>query len=113
MAAEYSRLIFNLDSAPSPKYILVAVPLYMYRIQTSKFDSGLNFFEKTVFRFMARPDVSSQEIAESLGLDEKLVLVVQGQLQSRGLVNSLGYTEKGRLLSKNMDSIIVDPTTVF
>ena len=48
MAAEYSRLIFNLDSAPSPKFILVAVPLYMYRIQTSKFDSGLNFFEKTV-----------------------------------------------------------------
>ena len=110
MATEYSRLIFNLDSAPSPKFILVAVPLYMYRIQTSKFDSGLNFFEKTIFRFMARPDVSSQEIAESLGLDEKLVLVVQGQLQSRGLVNSLGYTEKGRLLAKNMDSIIVDPT---
>lgn len=109
MAAEYSRLIFNLDSAPSPKFILVAVPLYMYRIQTSKFDSGLNFFEKTIFRFMARPDVSSQEIAESLGLDEKLVLVVQGQLKSRGLVNSLGYTEKGKLLAKNMDSIIVDP----
>ena len=105
MATEYSRLIFNLDSAPSPKYILVAVPLYMYRIHTSKFDSGLNFFEKTVFRFMAR-----QEIAESLGLDEKLVLVVQGQLQSRGLVNSLGYTEKGKLLAKNIDSIIVDPT---
>lgn len=110
MAAEYSRLIFNLDSAPSPKFILVAVPMYMYRVQTSKFDSGLNFFERTVFRFMARPDVTSEEIAKSLGLDEKLILVVQGQLQSRGLVNSLGYTDQGKLFAKNLDSIIVDPT---
>lgn len=110
MATEYSRLIFNLDSAPSPKFILVAVPLYMYRIQTSKFESGLNFFEKTIFRFMAYPGVSSKEIAESLGLDEKLVLIVQGQLQSKKLVNSLGYTEEGKMLAKNIDSIIVDPT---
>ena len=55
---------------------MVSIPLYMYRVETNEFEHGLNFFQKVVLKFKAKPNIKSETIAQLTGLDEKLIAMV-------------------------------------
>ena len=50
MAIESNKTIFMGMAKPSDKCLLVSIPMSMYRIQTNRFTSGLNFFQKAVLK---------------------------------------------------------------
>ena len=54
---------------PSAKAFLVSFPMYMYRMQTKKFAYGLDFFQRCVLKFKAKPGVTNSQIAAFLGLE--------------------------------------------
>jgi len=109
MEQEYKRYVFNIDRRPSAKSFLIALPMNVYRIQTSKFESGLNFFQKTVLRFKIKPDISASRISELTGLDERLVIVVEGELKSKGLINSMGIlTPDAKKILDDIDGLVVN-----
>ena len=61
MAQEYSRIIYNVKR-PGPMAFPVSIPMYMYRIKTRKFKFGLDFFQKAVLRFKAKPGIENYQI---------------------------------------------------
>ena len=69
---------------------MVCIPFYMYRIETNEFEHGLNFFQKIVLKFKARPGIKDEAIAEYTGLDSKLIGIVTGELQAKQLINEHG-----------------------
>lgn len=94
---------------PSEKSLLVAIPMDMYRVQTNKFVSGLNFFQKAILKLKYKPQITNTEIAHLLHLEENLVNIIVDQLESQGLITSTGYlTPKGELHRKDSSSLIVD-----
>ena len=94
---------------PSEKSLLVAIPMDMYRVQTNKFVSGLNFFQKAVLKLKYKPQITNTEIAHLLHLEEHLVNIIVDQLESQGLITSTGYlTPKGELHRNDSSSLIVD-----
>ena len=94
---------------PSDKCLLVAIPMDMYRVQTNKFVSGLNFFQKAVLKFKYKPHITNSEIAHLLHLEEHLVNIIVDQLESQGLVTSTGYlTPKGEAQRNDSSSLIVE-----
>jgi hypothetical protein len=54
MAIEYNNIVLNINRRPSTKSLMVAIPMYMYRIETNEFSHGLNFFQKTVLKLKGR-----------------------------------------------------------
>ena len=57
MAIEYNNIYFQIKRRPSKMSIMVCIPFYMYRVETNEFEHGLNFFQKIVLNFKARPGI--------------------------------------------------------
>lgn len=94
---------------PEDKCLLVAIPMDMYRIQTNKFKSGLNFFQNAVLKLKYLPHISNQRIAELLNLDEYLVNRIEGELVSDGLLSESGVvTTEGDKVMNDSESFIID-----
>ena len=75
--------IFNIKRRPSKFAFLVAIPFWMYRIQSNKFTDGLNFFQRTVLKFFAKPGISVDIISEFMGVDKKLVTLIVDELKNK------------------------------
>jgi len=109
MATEYNRIIYNIKRMPSAKAFLVSFPMYMYRMQTKKFAYGLDFFQRCVLKFKAKPGISNSQIAAYLGLELDLVDSIEGVLRFNNLVDINGMlTVNGELKLKELDSLVVD-----
>jgi hypothetical protein len=109
MATEYNNIILNISRKPSPKSIMVAIPMYMYRIKTNSFSYGLNFFQKAILKFKVKPGIKNETIAQYLGLDEKLITLVIAKLRERELINEHGsLSEKGKEKMSEIDGLIVN-----
>ena len=50
MAQELSKYdyILNVEHRPNKTGVLLAIPMYMYRIEMKSIEYGINFFEKAV-----------------------------------------------------------------
>ena len=109
MAIESDKTIFMGMAKPSDKCLLVSIPMSMYRIQTNKFTSGLNYFQKAVLKLKYMPQMTNFKIASLLHLDEHLINLIVAQLEHKGLLLSNGYlTPEGEELRNNADGFIVD-----
>ena len=109
MAIEYNNIYFNISRKPSSKYMMVAIPMYMYRIETNEFTHGLNFFQKMILKFKARPGISDEAIAKLVGLDPKLIGIVVSELQSKGFINEYGsLSDKGKEKLWEIDGIVIN-----
>lgn len=109
MAIGSDKTIFMGMTQPSDKSLLVSIPMFMYRIQTNKFTSGLNFFQKAVLKLKYMPQISNAEIAALLHLDEHLINLITDQLINKGLLFSTGQlTPEGEKLRNNAYDFIVD-----
>lgn len=109
MATEYSRIIYNISRMPSAKAFLVSFPMYMYRMQTKKFAYGLDFFQRCVLKFKAKPGITNSQIAAFLGLELDLVDSIEGVLRHSDLVDINGLlTQAGEVKLKELDSLVVD-----
>jgi hypothetical protein len=73
MAQESFDYILNLEHRPNKTGVLLAIPMYMYRIETYKLSYGINFFQKAVLMFKTRPGIDNETIANCLGLDKSLI----------------------------------------
>ena len=111
MAIEYSSIYLNIEIRPSPKCIMVAIPMYMYRVETNEFSHGLNFFQKIVLKFKSKAGIKDEEIAKYLGLDSRLITIVTNELQSKNFLNEFGVlTNKGKEKLRDVDGLVVDST---
>jgi hypothetical protein len=109
MATEYNNIILNINRKPSSKSIMVAIPMYMYRIKTHSFSYGLNFFQKAILKFKVKPGIKDETIAQYLGLDEKLITLLISELRWHRLINEHGaLSEKGKEKILEIDGLIVD-----
>ena len=109
MAIESNKTIFMGMAKPSDKCLLVSIPMSMYRIQTNKFTSGLNYFQKAVLKLKYMPQISNAKIAELLHLDAHLINLIVSQLESKGLLLSTGFlTPEGEEMRNNADGFIVE-----
>ena len=110
MGIEYNNIYFQLKRPFSRKYLMVSIPLYLYRIETNEFEHGLNFFQKIVLKFKARPGIKNEAIAEYTGLDSKLIDIVSGQLRyGLQLLNEHGsLSEKGKEKLMEVDGLVIN-----
>lgn len=109
MAIEYNNIILNIDRRPSSKYILIAIPFYMFRVETNEFSHGLNFFQKIVLKFKVKPGIKDETIADYLGLDQKLIAIVITELSANGYINEHGsLSDKGKEKLNEVDGLVVD-----
>lgn len=112
MAGESNRIIFNFYGLrrPSPKSILVSIPMNMYRIKTYQFEYGLDFFQRAVLMLKANPNVTNDMIAMSLGLDIELVKRIVGELQYNKYIDFNGLlTQDGRNKRNDIDGLVINP----
>lgn len=94
---------------PSDKCILVSIPMKMYRIQTNKFTSGLNYFQKAVLKLKFMPGMTDEKISSLLHLNFHLVRIIVSQLENMELITSTGFlTPKGEQLRNNADELVVE-----
>ncbi len=109
METESNKTIFMGMPKPSDKCLFVSIPMNMYRIQTNKFTSGLNYFQKAVLRLKYMPQMSNFKIAGLLNLDERLVNKIVSELENNGLINNSGFiTPKGEMIKNEGDGFIID-----
>lgn len=109
VAIEYNNIYYHIKRRPSPKCLMVAIPLYMYRIESHEFEHGLNFFQKIVLKFKAKPGIKDETIAAYTGLDAKLIGIVSSELQNRGLINEHGsLNERGKEKLWEVDGLVVN-----
>lgn len=109
MEIEYSNIYHHIKRRPSKKYLMVSIPLYMYRVETNEFEHGLNFFQKVVLKFKAKPNIKNETIALLTGLDDKLIAMVSSELQGKGLLSEHGsLSEKGREKLNEVDGLVVN-----
>ena len=102
-------IIFNYPKRPSKKSMVIGIPMLEYRIQTNDFKSGLNFFQKAIFKFKSRPGFPNEMIAKYLGIDVKLVSAIENELVIRKLLDGNGaLTEKGKTQKASLDGLIID-----
>lgn len=88
---------------------MVSIPLYMYRVETNEFEHGLNFFQKVMLKFKAKPNIKNETIALLTGLDEKLIAMVSSELQGKGLLSEHGsLNDKGREKLNEVDGLVVN-----
>lgn len=111
MAQEYNKILYNFARKPSSEYKLIAIPMYMYRVETDEFTHGLNFFQKTILKLKARPNTKDERIAELLGFDSKLVAIIIRELTQKKLLNQHGtLSPAGKEMLMDLDGLIVDST---
>lgn len=111
MAQESFDYIFNVEHRPNKTGVLLAIPMYMYRIETQSLEYGINFFQKAVLMFKTKPGIDNSTISTCLGLDEKLVDLVSEQLVTSKLIGSDGrITNRGKEIKNDIDGLIVDDT---
>lgn len=111
MAQESFDYILNVDHRPNKTGVLLAIPMYMYRIKTLSLEYGINFFQKAVLMFKTKPGIDNSTIATCLGLDEKLVELVSEQLVISKLIGSDGrITDRGKEIKNDIDGLVVDDT---
>lgn len=109
MAIEYNNIYFQIKRRPSKMSIMVGIPFYMYRVETNEFEHGLNFFQKIVLKFKAKPGIKNEAIAEYIGLDSKLIEIVTSELQSKKLINEYGsLSEKGKEKLMEVDGLVIN-----
>jgi len=109
MEIEYNNIYHHIKRRPSKKYIMVSIPLYMYRVETNEFEHGLNFFQKVVLKFRAKPGIKNETIALLIGLDDKLIAMVSAELQGKGLLSEHGsLSEKGREKLNEVEGLVVN-----
>lgn len=109
MGIEYNNIYHHIKRRPSKKYIMVSIPLYMYRVETNEFEHGLNFFQKVVLKFKAKPNIKNETIAQLTGLDEKLIAMVSAELQTKGLINEHGsLSDKGKEKLNEVEGLVVN-----
>lgn len=109
MAIEYNNIYHHIKRRPSKKYLMVSIPLYMYRVETNEFEHGLNFFQKVVLKFKAKPNIKNEIIAKLTGLDDELIAKVSEELQGKGLLSEHGsLSEKGREKLNEVDGLVVN-----
>lgn len=109
MATEYNTIYNHVKHRPSRKSMMVCTPFYMYRIETNEFEHGLNFFQKVILKFKARPGTNDQHIANYTGLDSRLVGIVVGELQAKQLINEHGALSlKGKEKLSEIDGLVVN-----
>ena len=109
MAQESYDYILNIEHRPNKTGVLLAIPMYMYRIETFRIEYGINFFEKAVLMFKTKPGIENDTIANCLGLDSKLIDIVSEQLLNRKLITSDGrLTERGIEIKNDIDGLVVD-----
>lgn len=88
---------------------MVSIPLYMYRVETNEFEHGLNFFQKVVLKFKAKPNIKNETIAQLTGLDDKLIAMVSAELQGKGLLSEHGsLSDKGREKLNEVEGLVVN-----
>lgn len=88
---------------------MISIPLYMYRVETNEFEHGLNFFQKVVLKFKAKPNIKSETIAQLTGLNEKLIAMVSAELQGKGLLSEHGsLSDKGRAKLNEVEGLVVN-----
>lgn len=88
---------------------MVSIPLYMYRVEINEFEHGLNFFQKVVLKFKAKPGIKNETISQLTGLDDKLIAMVSAELQGKGLVSEHGsLSEKGREKLNEVEGLVVN-----
>lgn len=103
--------IYNIKERPSKYSFLVAIPFNMYRIQTYKYADGLNFFQRAVLKFMAKPGISIEMISSIMDVDRRLVEIVVKQLKEKKYIDADNLlTDEGRLYRNSAMGIVVDPT---
>lgn len=101
--------IFNIKKRPSKYSFIVAIPFWMYRIQSNKFTDGLNFFQRTVLKFLAKPGISSDEISKFIGIDTKLVNLIIEELKTKKYIGADNLlTEEGKYYRKSAMGLAVD-----
>lgn len=109
MEIEYNNIYHHIKRRPSKKYLMVSIPLYMYRVETNEFEHGLNFFQKVVLKFKAKPNIKNETIAQLTGLDDKLIAMVSAELQGKGLLSEHGsLSEKGREKLNEVEGLVVN-----
>jgi hypothetical protein len=109
MATDFKNIYFQIKRRPSPQCVLIALPMSMYRVETNEFEHGLNFFQKAVLKFKAKPGITDQTIAEYTGLDTKLIGLVSGELHSKGLINDHGsLSPSGKEKLTEIDGLVVN-----
>jgi hypothetical protein len=109
MEIEYNNIYHHIKRRPSKKYLMVSIPLYMYRVETNEFEHGLNFFQKVVLKFRAKPNIKNETIAQLTGLDDKLIAMVSSELQGKGLISEHGsLSEKGREKLNEVEGLVVN-----
>ncbi len=109
MEIEYNNIYHHIKRRPSKKYIMVSIPLYMYRVETNEFEHGLNFFQKVVLKFKAKPGIKNETIAQLTGLDDKLIAMVSSELNMKGLLNEhSSLSEKGKEKLNELDGLVVN-----
>ncbi|MCB0536635.1 MAG: hypothetical protein KDE33_03815 [Bacteroidetes bacterium] len=109
MEIEYSNIYHHIKRRPLTKYLMVSIPLYMYRVETNEFEHGLNFFQKVVLKFKAKPNIKNETIALLTGLDEKLIAMVSSELHGKGLLSEHGsLSDKGREKLNEVDGLVVN-----
>lgn len=109
MAQESYDYILNIEHRPNKTGVLLAIPMYMYRIETFSIEYGINFFEKAVLMFKTKPGIENDTIANCLGLDPKLVDIVTQQLLNRKLITPNGrLTEQGIELKNDIDGLVIN-----
>lgn len=109
MEIEYNNIYHHIKRRPSKKYIMVSIPLYMYRVETNEFEHGLNFFQKVVLKFKAKPNIKNETIAQLIGLDDKLIAIVSSELQGKGLLSEHGsLSDKGKEKLNEVEGLVVN-----
>lgn len=101
--------ILNIKKRPSKYAFLVAIPFWMYRIQSNKFTDGLNFFQRTVLKFLAKPGISVDTISAYMGVDKKLVSLIVEELKTKKYIDSeYLLTEEGKYYRKSAMGLAID-----
>jgi len=109
MEIEYNNIYHHIKRRPSKKYLMVSIPLNMYRVETNEFEHGLNFFQKVVLKFKSKPNIKNETIAQLTGLDDKLIAMVSVELQLKGLLSEHGsLSEKGREKLNEVEGLVVN-----
>mgnify|MGYP004449166525 CR=1 FL=1 len=109
MEQESFEYILNIEHRPNKTAVLLAIPMYRYRIETYSIEYGVNFFQKAVLMFKTKPGIENSTISNCLGLHENLVNEISEQLVNKRLIGPDGrLTEKGRELKNDIDGLIVN-----
>ena len=106
MAQEFDYLLCGKISEGK---ILLAIPMYMYRIQTFQIESDIDLLQKAVLMFKAAPGIKNGDIAKFLGLNVGLVQLISQELRRKGLIDANDLiTSQGKDVKDGIDSLVAD-----